>query len=398
MIIKYNKDNVLCNSLLILFALYLAQPAVGGAGFFGVIILFLICAISLVYLVKCAFSKFEKDVVLILWILFFFYNTLTYLFSERILEYTEFRQLVLNMLPMFAFYQFTQKGILNEKKIKVFFVAMFLLFFISFFNQSSLLSEASGREENINNMSYFIMGLLPFVFLFRRALIISCLLVVLSWLAVISSKRAVLILCMIAILLFLYSFIVRYKGQKKFVGVIFASLIGYVFFLTSVYFYNKFGIGERFEERLLLMIYEGHTSGRDTLFLGLYNAWLNSNEILVYLFGLGYRGALDATGVPTHNDLIKSLGEGGILGLILFLGLMAALGSRWFRSFRKTEHRLAYTMYLCSMLVAVAASRWYGSAFFYMNCVLLPYLLASQKAYYDFKKGVVVGSRSDNLV
>src|SRR5690606_13080318 len=104
----------------------------------------------------------------------------------------------------------------------------------------------------------------------------------------------------------------------------------------------------------------------------------NSGDTLVYLFGLGYRGAIDATGMVTHNDLIKSLGEGGLLGLVLFVTLVGSLCLNWFKSFARDQDRLMYAMFICSMLIAIATSRWYGSAFFYMNCVLLPYLLVSQ--------------------
>lgn len=379
--IKFNHDTANCYALLFLFALYLSQPILGTQGILGIPILLVVVLISIYYLAKYTVRICRESVTAIFWLLFFFYNTFFFLLSSNVLEYSEYRQIVLNMLPFFAFYYFAEKGILNERVLKVFFVAMLLIFCVSFFSYSHILAERTGREEFTNNVSYLVLGLLPFVFLFRNALIRSGLILILSWFALTSSKRAVLIMCLFAIAIILYGFILENKGRKRIKGILLAGAFFYLFAFVAIYYYNHFGIGDRFEERLYLMIYEGDSAGRDSLFLDLYNTWLNSNDLLVYLFGLGYRAAVDVTGSVTHNDLIKSLGEGGIVGLLLFISVVASLCLNWFNSFSKPKHRLSYAVLICSMVISIATSRWYGSSFFYMNCVLLPYLLVSQSTF-----------------
>src|SRR5690554_2637415 len=100
-------------------------------------------------------------------------------------------------------------------------------------------------------------------------------------------------------MLFLYNFIIKNKGSKRLKGILLATFFGFVFIVSIAYYYIYFGFGERLEQRLLLMFYEGHTSDRDTIFINLYHAWIYSGDVLVYLFGLGYRSAVDVTGITT---------------------------------------------------------------------------------------------------
>lgn len=372
-----NIDKFLCDFLLALIIIYSSQYLIGVQGIIGPPVLVLIVIISFYYLLKYGLRQINGNVFILFWLFFLLYNLVCYLFSRNITQTDEIKHILINMLPFFAFYHFSEKSILTERKLKVFFGFLLVSFCMSFFLKADELAASTGKEYFTNNMSYLILGLLPFVFIFRRGAITLSLILLLTWYAVQSSKRAALLVCFMAMCVFLYRFISASKGIRKIYGVTLIVVFAIAFIYLIQSYYSYVGLDQRFEKRLLGMIYDGDTSHRDTIFNQLYDAWINSKNIFVYLFGLGYGSSAEIVGITTHNDLIKALGENGLIGLVLFLGVLLSLFGYWFREFIRPGYRLAYAMFLCTLLAGVLASRWYGASFFYLNCVFLPYILSS---------------------
>lgn len=375
---KVNADDLNCTLLLGLLLIYLSQPILGLSGIVGPPILILIFILSAWYLVKFWVGNERKDYVAWVWLVFLLYAFLLYLVSGKAQDYSEMRHLLLNFLPFFAFYYFTRKGVLTERTVKAFFFSLLVVFILNMQVSNHALAVETGRDEFANNASYHIMGLLPFVFLLRKKVLVGLLILLLIWFAVGSMKRAVLIVSMFSAGLFAYSYFYTDKSVFKIKGVAIGLAIFSVLVFLGLYYYYNIGLGERFEERIMLMIYERHSAGRDVLIQDLFNAWHASDNALTYLFGLGYSASEAISTNVTHNDFIKSLGESGLFGLIMFVSLFLGLMFKMFSAGWTDEHKLSYIMIVAVMVMASLTSRWYGSSFFYMNCVLLPYLLASR--------------------
>ena len=302
---------------------------------------------------------------------------MSYILSGKINEYAEFRQFLLNFLPFFAFYYFTTKGILTEKKIKIFFILLLITFILNMQTTSLQLEIQTGRDEFANNASYHIMGLLPFVFLIRKRFFTLFLILLFFWYSLGSMKRSVLIISLFSMILFTYSIYYEEKNTVKIKGLVIALLLSGALLFSIQYYYLNIGIGERFEERIMLMIYEGHSAGRDVLIKDFFEAWLASENIFSYIFGLGYGSSTSVISGSAHNDFMQILGENGLIGLIIFLLLFFYLISNTFKLDQIKKYKIAYIMLISSMIMSALTSRWYGSSFFYMNCILLPFLLAS---------------------
>lgn len=375
---KISIDKICCVSLLIAILGYLAQPMLGLAGIIGPPLLILILAISTIFSVKFWLSNCPKDALCWTWLFFLTYSVILYLISGRIDDYGEMRNFLLNFLPFYAFLYFSSRNVLNDTQVKVFFCLLVIVFIFNMEATSQQIATETGRDEFANNAAYHIMGLLPFVFLFRKNTIVLFFILLLSWYAVGSMKRSVLIVSIFAAGLYGYSYFYKDKTAYKIKGITLAMVSLAILIGLGVYYYVNIGLGERFEQRIMLMINEGHSAGRDVLVRQLYAEWVESNSVVTYLFGLGYSSSKIFTVGATHNDFIKALGESGIVGLLLFLTLVMLLISRVFFYSINKEYRLPFIMFFASMLMAALTSRWYGASFFYMNCVLLPFLLSSQ--------------------
>lgn len=384
---KISVDRFNCNFLLFLFLLYLAQQALGLSGIIGPPILLLILLISSIYTVKFWAGSCKKNLVCWLWLALLFYISLLYLVGGQVHNYNQMRMILLNFLPFFPFYYFARREVLTPRIIKVFSIFAIFVFILNMQATSDQIATLTGREEFANNVSYHVLGLLPFVFLLKRKLFVFCLILLLAWYASVSLKRSVLIVSLFSLVLFSYGFLYKDSGALKAKGLAngFASLL--VMSALGWYYYSNIGLSERFEYRITLMITEGHSAGRDILIENMFSAWVESESVIKYLFGLGYGASLQFSTHTTHNDFIMMLSEYGLIGFIVFLSLFFWLAFKMLSPSLSGEYKMSYIMFVAAMVMSAMTSRWLGASFFYMNCVLLPFLLAS------INRNVVVGSR-----
>lgn len=370
-------DKLSCYLLLLLFVLYIGQLGVGLQGM-GVYLIGPIVLISFVYLLKCISTGCLNNKISALWLVWLVYNFILYLAKGDLADYGLMRNIILNMLPFFGFYYFATKGILTPNTIKIFFVGLLVVFVLVINESKALLAEDASSIEFANNQTYLILGLLPFAFLFERRLYLLGVLFLFAYFSIDSMKRAVLLVSLFSFGVFALGY---HEGRvrnikSKFKGMIQALVWVLVLSFIGVYYYLSVGIGEKFETRILLSIQEGHSAGRDVLVQRLFDAWLNSDNTFNYIFGLGYNASADLFVSVTHNDLIKALGENGILGLVALCSLLSALFSKFIKNNWSLYEKSAYLMLMFSVFVAVMTSRWYAAPWFFANCVLLPYLLA----------------------
>ncbi|WP_126801809.1 hypothetical protein [Pseudidiomarina donghaiensis] len=346
-------------------------------GLIGPVLLIVIFALSFYYAVKLLTCSLARSPIVICWTLFLALYILNFIISGKVHQYDDMRNILLNLIPFYPFYFFTLNKFVREIDIKFFFFGLVVLFILNFYVADISLSKQLDEEEFANNTSYQLMGLLPFVFIFKKNLTRFVLLSVLAFFALESMKRSVLIVSVLSFFLISYNYYISHQRTSPLKATLYSFMILIVFCVFAVVYYVYWGIGERFEQRLLLMILEGHTSGRDEIASLMINSWLDSNNAIDYILGFGYMSWTEISFNSSHNDIIKVLTETGLVGLISFLSLLSAIINRsrkkfWFSD----DHRTAFIMFILVMLVSAITSRWFGSSFFFMNCVLLPFLLA----------------------
>lgn len=371
-----NKDSLTSTLLVSLIILYLAQPVLGISGVIGPFLLVIIFLTSFYYSVKLWASNIALPIVCHLWAIFVIYYVLLYLCSAQIMDYSEARMALLNFLPFFAFYYFSVKGVLTDRYMIFIFVLLTIVVLLSIFISDKILAANLGYEEFANNMSYHIMGLLPFVFLLKRKSLQLIILFLFALYAVDSMKRAVLLVSLMSFFIFVFSNYYRIKEYSIGRAILSSTLILGLLAVLITAFYVYIGIGERFEERIILMLYEGHTSGRGEIASVFFDAWVNSNKFSDYLFGLGYMSWVNFGEEPAHNDFVKMLTEAGALGLLIFVFLIFALCRQLIVGKTEVRYRSSFAMLFVVILISATTSRWFGSIFFYMNCILLPFLIA----------------------
>ena len=376
---EINIDKILCNVLIVSLLTYYSQGVLFSLGsIFSQIALVLLLGISLVYFIKQAFSTIVQQSNFIkYWTLLLVINILYYLFSGDYSDvyFDKFKDVLLNMLPFYAFYYFAVNGILTRKHLL--FVFVFLMpITISKFQDSYLdLRNTKGNEVNmVSNASYLFLGLIPFALLFRKKVVVFGFLSLIFIIMLQSLKRASIIGSVISFIIFFYYQFKTSDGKRK----------EWYYFITSLmiisiaYFGYEYLLQHGNAMIRLQMMFDGDSSGREQLFYTTINHWLESNSYITYIFGSGFGATIRSIGGSAHNDWVEVLVSYGLIGclaffLIFYYGLKEA-----FNTDRSLNIRVALLSLLLIGLLTSITSRWYTSSFAYSQMLLLPYLLAKQ--------------------
>jgi hypothetical protein len=231
------------------------------------------------------------------------------------------------------------------------------------------------KDDVVDNTVYLFIGLLPFVFLFRKKLL-SLLFLMIIWFFMIQSAKRAAILCGIAALaLIVFEYLYTSEGKSKIkryiVSIFLLFVIGY--FGYDLYQQNQFLIG-RMESML-----GGESSGRDYLIETLLEVWYQSDSLIPYLFGYGYNASSLYTVHVSHNDWVDMLVSFGLMGLLIYLALFRLLLLQVFQKNWSGDKKVILLLVLCIALITSLTSRWYWSSFAYMQILILPYLLATHE-------------------
>lgn len=167
---------------------------------------------------------------------------------------------------------------------------------------------------------YFLLCLLPFVFLLDQGKNLAFKFIPLVIVVIFAAKRTGFIALGGAVFTYYLIEYVQSKNLKKFVKMIAGIALSVVVFIVL---YNilssRFDINllERMEE-----LSEDGGSGRDDIYKGIWNAYKNS-EFLNKLIGYGVNGIQVVYGRNTgaHNDFLEILYNYGIFAELLFCGI-----------------------------------------------------------------------------
>lgn len=288
-----------------------------------------------------------------------------------------------SLLPIYPFYYFSIKGWITEKKLRIIVAILFVLvFFIFMQKQNDALSRAYQNqgdevEEITNNAGYLIVALIPSIILFRNnKLIMYGGLFYCSTLTIIGMKRGAIIIAAICILVYLYQLVKHEKRRKKIITFTVASM---ALILIAYGVYQYYGESEYFQYRLAQTL-EGNSSSRNYLYSDFLEYYLNQDNLLNSLFGIGANGTLKVSSNYAHNDWLEILINQGIIGVSLYLYYWLSLYQEWKKSKTLSEAYVAISMFIIVYFMKSLFSMSYASIPFYAT-MIFSFYLAKYKRY-----------------
>lgn len=222
-----------------------------------------------------------------------------------------------SILPIFLFYKYATKGLLTEYRMR-----LYLLLFIPIVYLNSQYQIAQKIEESLTNKTEFTdnsgydyLAILPLVAsYYKKPLIQFALSCVIFLLILQAMKRGAILIGALCLLYFLYQGFKTNKStlyRSLFVALAVISVIGAIYafqYLLS----NSIYFAYRFESTL-----DGDTSGRDVLYTGILDAFLNEGNPIFLLFGHGAFHTYLEIGNYAHQDWLETLYNNGIFGIII---------------------------------------------------------------------------------
>lgn len=372
--------SIVRNIFFVLIILYYSQGALFSEGtIFTQSVLFAILGISGYYFVRVMFLPMRPALVNV-WTAFLLLNILNFLFTLIFLTHkVEIDNLKVLLMVLLPFYPFYYLGIRNQLKVKhfiYFFIVSLLISIVNFNNEQAFLLYESTREDVVNNTAYAFVGLIPFVFLIRNHLFAYISLIIISYFIIQGAKRGALVVGGVGLLMYAYYQIRTVPKTKRFQAytLVIMGLIAISYFINFYYSQNEF-----LQQRINDMA-EGSSSGRDIIYISIFNNWLNSDNIFNLIFGYGFLGSmkLSSTGHVAHNDWLELLANTGLIGVVIYALLFYILIKTSLNPVWSKNKRLLLLTCTLIWFVTTLFSMGFNSASFTGMFMLIAYIIGSK--------------------
>ena len=249
-------------------------------------------------------------------------------------------------LGFFFFLDIGYRKTLTERKINIYYIIIIvLLFLLVLTGVTNELLFRSNKEYAASNFAYYLLFVLPFLFMHYKVPFRLFVFSLISLGVVISFKRGTMLLYLIMFLYLIFfarlKNVLAKKDSKYFKLIIICilSLIIYQFvFTNTANFLDKFQDIINFREGNIDEI----GSGRGKLYRLPLERWLTSNPFR-FLFGFGFNATpafypttgLLKTELYAHSDFIMLIHDYGFLGLSILMSLFYSL-------FMKIKQSISY--------------------------------------------------------
>lgn len=300
------------------------------------------------YFVVKAFSSYRFRGVMsalsVFFIILLLYGVVAVLLDNTKVDKKSFLMMVINNLgPVFSFYYFSRKEMLTEKRMLFWFFVFLVVATLNYFvaQQRALAALAQDLykyDEITNSAAYYILGLLPLVFLLKNKSLWQYAIVVYVMYFVISGlKRGAILVSLFMIVWFIY-IKTRSSSNIKRIGILLLTIaflgIGWYYVIR---FYNT---SDYFQVRVEKTL-TGSSSNRDVIYSTLWNHYINNDNFLQLVFGEGGYHTVNISRLKAHNDWLELLIDCGILGVIIYLIYWICFIRDWLRN---KSNYLVYSM------------------------------------------------------
>lgn len=304
------------------------------------------------------------------------------------ISHYKYLQISLNsLLPIVACYAYSIKGYLSEKRILIYsliFLGVFIILFIN--NQQNLVARAieagSDREEFTNNIAYEFLTLLPLACFFYKKPLWQYLYVVVTILFIVMGmKRGAILIATFCLVYFIINNSKSFKSKfaRKWTVALSLLLVIGIIYVISYLIENSYYFIHRLEETRM-----GDSSGRDILYMAIWNGIINDDSIFHLLFGRGAYSTISFSGHLAHQDWLEILCCNGIIGVLILCSFFVSL----FKSINDSRKSMDNFLSVCFVMTfIICLSRTFFSMsiqnFELSQSMLLGYLAAQ---YYSCKK------------
>lgn len=379
-----NSEKFIPNILLLLIVIYFSQDVLytGGGSIIAQLSLFVILGVSGIYLIKTLLLKTKKPDFYKAWTSLLILNLFGYIFTADHSfsgHFSQFKAILMVLIPFFPFYYFSQKNIIGKRSLIVFFIITLAITVAQFYAQRAqiLSSRVTDNEDVVNNVAYTFVFLIPFLFLLKNKKILSMLLAFLLLFFIIQgAKRGAMIAGSLGLIFFGYYQFKTIGKKNKIKGTLLAivGVVALVYFAYSNMQQNQFLV-----ERLQSME-EGQSSGRDVIYLNLFNTWYNSDSFINILFGHGFGSTIFFSGAGhwAHNDWLELLTNFGLLGVAIYLSLFVSSVKMVFGKQWNIDKRIVLMAILSIWFLTTVVSMNYTSTSSIYQTIMLAVIYGSQ--------------------
>lgn len=374
-----SKSKLLLNVLIVCLILYFSQgPILPTTSQISKLILICIILISVYYALKVITLNIRQSTFIWTWLLLISLNIFGYLLTIEYGEpnFGQIKTILIVTLPFYPFYYLSLKKLLKPSHLKFIFLTMIIVSILQFYYSIEEIRAIRDKENIVNNVSYYFVMLLPYIFLFRRKILAYVSLFIILFFVIQSAKRGALIVSLAATVVFIYYQIFT-NSSKRIVRNLVIATIGLS--CIFIYLYRLFLKNEFLVSRLN-QIDEGG-SGRSTIYSNLLSSWYNSDSIFNFIFGYGFRSSVDhsGTGNLAHNDWLEILINFGILGFLAYLSVLLSLVFCLFNKTIKREYKIILFSIILIWLLISFFSMFYTSMISVFLVILLAFILGDKE-------------------
>lgn len=333
-----------CNCYILLWCVYLLQGtlyASGGMISQGILAMLLAISLYCFFLVNITMKTPSAIKALNVFIVMLTLYGLIFWASGKIIivEHTGqplgamgyLKSIYMSLLPIYAFYAFTYKGILNETSIRRWFFIFLAIVTASYFRAERealqmAMMEGSMQEEFTNNTGYTFLSLMPLLFFFSKNRTIQYLaLAYIMAFIIMGMKRGAILIGAIVVLWFFYQTLKNAPRKTRYKVILLSTAI---IVATSLYVANMLETSEYFQHRIE-QTQEGSMSGRDMIFSQLSSYFFNETSAWQFYLGSGANHTVAVAGYYAHNDWLELAVNQGCLGILIYLIYWICMYKTW---------------------------------------------------------------------
>ena len=299
-------------------------------------------------------------------------------------KFSYLKSIYLSLLPIYSFYVFARRGLIQGKDIKRWFFVFIPFMIVIYFyrqHQAGLAAMMSGsdREEFTNNAGYMFLAIMPTVAFFKKkpflqyAFLALCMLFTLM-----SMKRGAIIIGALCVFVFLYMSTKTASRSRK----------GWFFILSVAllavgYYYVQYMLNtsDYFNYRVETTI-EGNSSQRDVIYSSLWEIFITDLNAIQMLIGSGACATLHYIGSYAHNDWLELLINQGIIGVVAYIFYWIC----FYKSYKRAKYNPAIMLALLLLLIITFLKTLFSMSYNdmeFFETMTLGYCLANISTYYE---------------
>ena len=228
------------------------------------------------------------------------------------------KNIYLSLLPIFSFYYYTKRGYLREKDMIVLTFVFVVFTYVVYLNDVNTRSLISGEEvgDMTVNSGYNFIGLLPFVFLFRKKPVWFFTILFFIWFfTILCMKRGAIVSGLAATLILFSNY---FKSSKRGIKIGALVLVS-VFIIVIVYYVQGLMNDNSYFALRYQQTMEGNASGREEMYPMFFRYLLHENTVITALVGGGIDYSLVRFEMGAHSDWFQIAIDMGLVGIVFYI-------------------------------------------------------------------------------